>query len=99
VVHLSCKALHARWVLSVLLKSDIMKVFNSVSWTFLLDVLQHMRCGWRWRNWISAILGTASTKILLNGKAGRRIYHARGLRHGDPLSSMLFVLLMDVITH
>ena len=62
-VHLSCKALHSRWVLSVLLKSDITEAFDSVSWTFLLEVLQHMGCGWRWRNWISAILGTASTKF------------------------------------
>jgi hypothetical protein len=84
---------------SVLLKIDIAKAFDSVSWTFLLEVLQRMGFGRRWRNWISAILGTASTKILLNGVAGRRICHARGLRHGDPLLPMLFVLVMEVINH
>jgi hypothetical protein len=98
-VRLSCKALHARRVPSVLLKIDIAKAFNSVSWAFLLEVLQHMGFGRRWRNWISAILGTASTKILLNGVPGRRICHARGLRQGDPLSPMLFVLVMEVVNH
>lgn len=98
-VRLSCKALHRRHVPSVLLKIDIAKAFDSMSWTFLLEVLQHMGFGRRWRNWIAAILSTASTKIVLNGKPGRRICHAWGLCQGDPLSPMLFVLVMEVINH
>ena len=86
-------------MLCVLLKIDIAKAFDTVSWTFLLEVLQHMGFGRRWRNWLSIILSSASTKIMLNGHAGRRICHARGLRQGDPLSPMLFVLVMEVINH
>jgi hypothetical protein len=83
----------------VLLKIDIAKAFDSMSWAFLLEVLHRMGFDRRWRNRIFAILGTASTKILLNGVAGRRICHARGLHQGDPLSPMLFVLVMEVINH
>ena len=96
-VRLSCKELHLKRAPKVLMKIDIAKAFDSVSWTFLLEVLQHMGFGRRWRNWISAVLSTASTKILLNGSPGRRICHARGLRQGDPLSPLLFVLVMEVI--
>jgi hypothetical protein len=36
-----------------MLKIDIAKAFDTVAWTFLLEVLQHMGFGLRWRNWIS----------------------------------------------
>lgn len=68
-----------------------------MAWVFLLEVLQHMGFGQRWRDWISIIMSTASTRILLNGSPGRRVCHARGLRQGDPLSHMLFVLVMEVL--
>ena len=46
---------------------------------------------------MSAILSTTSTKILVNGHPGRRICHARGLHQGDSLSTMLFMLVMEVL--
>lgn len=81
----------------MLLKVDIAKAFDTVSWAFLLELLEFMGFSRRWRDWLSALLSTASSKILLNGRLGDRISHARGLRQGDPLSPMLFVLMMEVL--
>ncbi|WVZ56147.1 hypothetical protein U9M48_006718 [Paspalum notatum var. saurae] len=50
-----------------------------------------------WRDWISAILSTTSTKVLLNGSPGRCISHRMGLRQEDPLSPLLFVLVMEAL--
>jgi hypothetical protein len=96
-VHLYCRWLHARHHPCILLKVDIAKAFDSVAWPFVLEVLEHMGFLQCWQDWTAAVPSSASTKILINGRLGRRICHARGLRQGDPLSPLLFVLVMEVL--
>jgi len=96
-VQLACRWLHGRSIPTVLLKIDIAKAFDSVPWPFLLKALQHIGFSRRWINWICILLSTASTKVLVNGVIGRRIAHARGLCQRDPISPMLFVIIMEVL--
>jgi hypothetical protein len=96
-VQLTCRWLHACRVPCVLLKVDIAKAFDYVAWPFLLEVLQHVGFPQRWRDWVPAMLSSASTKIMVNGRVSWRICHARGLHQGDPLSPMLFVIIMEVL--
>jgi hypothetical protein len=68
-----------------------------VSWPFLIEVMRHLGFGQIRRDLISGLLVTSSTQVLLNGFLGCHIIHRRGLRQRDPLSPMLFILVMYVL--
>lgn len=77
------------------MKLDITKAFDSISWPYLMDCLRALGFGQNWLSWISSILVSSSSKIILNGRAGNSFLHGRGLHQGDPLSPMLFILAID----
>jgi hypothetical protein len=74
------KLLHVRHHSSFLLKVDIAKAFDTVGWSFLLDLLAHLGCSQRWADWVSVMLSTASTRIILNGVPGHHICDECGLQ-------------------
>ncbi|KAM0826331.1 hypothetical protein ACQ4PT_068947 [Festuca glaucescens] len=97
LVQLTARKLHALKREAVLLKLDITKAFGTVDWAFLLEVLAKLGFGHRWITMICGLLGTASTRVVVNDIAGGLIYNRRGLHQGDPLSPLLFDTVMDVL--
>jgi hypothetical protein len=92
LVQQTTRVFHLRRRASLLLKLDITKAFDSVAWPFLIKVMQKLGFGQVWRDIIYGLLASSSTQVMLNGFPGDTITHKRGLRHGDPLSPMLFYL-------
>jgi hypothetical protein len=97
MVQLSTRLLHARKKVNLLLKVDIAHAFDSVAWSFLLELLECLGFSSHWRDWISALLSSARTKVLLNETPDERICHAHGLPQGDSLLPILFLLVMEVL--
>jgi hypothetical protein len=96
-MHTMANIIHTRQQACLLLKVDITKAFDSVTWLFLLEVLEFIDFLAIWRDSISSLLSTASMRIILNGVSVDAIHHSRGLRQGDSLSPMLFLMIMEVI--
>lgn len=95
LVQCTARKLHVLKEPMVMLKLDISKAFDSVRWPFILEVLQAMGFSVRWREWICGLLATSSTRMMVNGTPGRPILNCLGLRQGDPVSPMIFILIME----
>ncbi len=79
----------------ILISLDQEKAFDRVDRTFLMNLLQ--RFGSSFCNWISTLYNGANMQIIVNRWLSNRIDLKRGVRQGDSLSPMLYILCVEVL--
>ena len=78
-----------------MLKIDIQEAFDSVHWDFLKDMLTAMRFPRIFITWIMSCITSVFFSIHINGQNVGDFPGKRGLKQGDPLSPLMFVLSME----
>ena len=69
-----------------------------MNWEALLNLLQRMGFGEKWCRWIRTCISTVQFSMLVHGSPADFFGSSRGLRQGDPLSSMLFLVMVEVFS-
>eukprot|EP00252_Welwitschia_mirabilis_P026690 TRINITY_DN8833_c0_g1_i5.p1 TRINITY_DN8833_c0_g1~~TRINITY_DN8833_c0_g1_i5.p1 ORF type:complete len:321 (+),score=23.36 TRINITY_DN8833_c0_g1_i5:1134-2096(+) len=77
------------------LKVDLKKVYDSVSWSFLFQILEGIGLPFKLIKWIKECVSYPNYSILFNGGQVGYFPGKRGLRQGGPLFPYLFSLVME----
>ena len=82
---------------AILVSLDQEKAFDCVDRSFLSDLLCHLGFGPIFRKWVYILYEGAFMQIILNGWLTEGIPLRRGVRQGDPLSPLLYVLCVEAL--
>uniref|UniRef100_A0A803Q614 Reverse transcriptase domain-containing protein n=1 Tax=Cannabis sativa TaxID=3483 RepID=A0A803Q614_CANSA len=81
-----------------IMKIDLSKAYDMVDWEFVEDLLRVL-CFPSWFiSWIMTCLKGTNYHPRLNERIQGSFKGKKGLRQGDPMSPLLFVLIMDYLT-
>ena len=98
ILHEIIHEMHRKKLNGVLFKIDFEKAYDKVKWSFLQQTLCMKRFSETWCNWIKTFVQGGNVGIKINDQMGPFFQTQKGLRQGDPLSPVLFNLVVDMLS-
>ncbi|XP_058768924.1 uncharacterized protein LOC131642722 [Vicia villosa] len=76
---------------------DLQKAYDTVCWDALETIMAELSFPNQFIEWIMLAVRSVSYRYLVNGQVSDILKAKRGLRQGDPVSPLLFVLVMEYL--
>ncbi|KAL9683059.1 hypothetical protein QQ045_014873 [Rhodiola kirilowii] len=83
---------------NIIMKIDMSKAYDRVSWLFLIRTPKAMGFSDRWCDLIFRNISNCYYSVLWDGSSFGHFKSNQGVRQGDPLSPSLFVICMEVFS-
>ncbi|WVZ82090.1 LOW QUALITY PROTEIN: hypothetical protein U9M48_029392 [Paspalum notatum var. saurae] len=97
VLHETIHELHTKKHNGIIFKIDFEKAYDKVSWNFLQQALRMKGFSPKWCSWVQAYVQGGNVGIKVNDHIGPYFQSKKGLRQGDPLSPILFNIVVDML--
>jgi retron-type reverse transcriptase len=81
----------------VIIKLDFEKAIDKIEHQAMINIMKAKGFGEKWIKWMEDIFSSGTSAVLLNGTPGKTFHCRRGVRQGDPLSPLLFVMAADFL--
>jgi hypothetical protein len=97
ILHKTIHKIHRKKQSRVILKLDFEKAYDKINWTFVQQTLHMKGFSSTWCKWVASSMEGGHVGIKVNDQVGKNFQMRRQVRQGDPLSSILFNIVVHML--